>query len=176
MILLLLPLLPACALISDADYTARMDLDGDGIPRPTDCDDDDASIGAADGLFVDEDFDGYGGTAPATTCDLGNGVSAATGDCDNANAATFPGATEVCNGIDDDCDGVNDDGVEPATWYFDGDSDGYGTPFTTIVQCDQPAGYVADGSDCNDGDPTINPVTPRYPDGDGDGYSIAASS
>ncbi len=161
---------PACALISRDDYNARLDLDGDGIPRPTDCDDNDPNIGAPSGLFVDEDKDGYGGTAPATTCALGDGVSAVSGDCNDVDPTIRPGATEVCNGLDDDCDGVADNGVEPQTWYFDGDSDGYGTPFTTIVQCTQPAGYVANGSDCNDADPSVNPDTLWYPDSDGDGY------
>ena len=162
--------LAGCALISDQAFLDRMDLDGDGIPRPTDCDDDDAAIGAADGLYVDADGDGFGGTAPATTCALGDGVSATGGDCDDVDPLTFPGATEVCNGVDDDCDTVADDGVAPPTWYFDGDGDGYGTPNTTDVGCTATEGYVASGADCNDADPAINPDTLWYPDLDEDGY------
>lgn len=170
MFILLLSALSACALISDADLASRMDLDGDGVSRPTDCDDDDPNIGAADGLFVDADGDGFGGPAPATTCALGDGVSAVGGDCDDSNASIFPGVTEVCNGLDDDCDGDEDNGVEPATWYFDGDGDGFGTPLTTNVGCTAPEGYVSAGTDCNDADTTINPDTLWYPDADVDGF------
>ena len=170
MFLLPLSLLAGCALISDQALSDRMDLDGDEIPRPIDCDDDDAAIGAADGLYVDADGDGFGGPAAATTCALGDGVSAVTGDCNDADPATFPGATEVCNGLDDDCDDAADDGVEPATWYFDGDADGYGTPDTTNVGCTAPDGYVDNAEDCHDADRAINPDTLWYPDADGDDY------
>ena len=162
--------LVGCAIISDEEFDARMDLDGDEIPRPTDCDDDDAAIGAAGGLYVDADGDGYGGTAPATTCALGDGVSATGGDCDDFAPSTFPGAPEVCNFVDDDCDGEPDDGVEPTTWYFDGDGDGYGTPDRTIDDCTATEGYVASDADCDDEDSSINPDTLWYPDLDEDGY------
>ena len=97
-------------------------------------------------------------------------MSATGGDCDDVDPLTFPGATEVCNGVDDDCDTVADDGVAPPTWYFDGDGDGYGTPNTTDVGCTATEGYVASGADCNDADPAINPDTLWYPDLDEDGY------
>ncbi len=169
-ILLALSLAPACGLISTDDYNARMDLDGDGIPRPTDCDDNDATVGAPVAGFIDADADGYGVTTPASLCPADGAVAPASDDCNDGEASVHPGATEVCNGVDDDCNGTVDDGVEPPTWYFDGDSDGYGNPATTIVQCTQPTGYVASGTDCDDADPTVNPDTPWYPDVDGDGY------
>jgi hypothetical protein len=51
-------------------------------------------------LDVDEDEDGFG---------------ACTGDCDDGNPDIHPGATEVCNGLDDDCNGPADDGIPAPT-------------------------------------------------------------
>lgn len=111
-------------------------------------------------------------------------------DCNDANPAVNPGAAEVCNGVDDDCDDVVDDGVKK-TFYRDTDLDGYGTQVQTTTACSAPAGYAAQFGDCNNNDPTIYPnavevcdgkdndcdletdegVTPRwYKDNDADGY------
>ena len=64
-----------------------------------------------DGVFlVDEDGDGVGASGAVTqACFQGRGFSELSGDCDDQNAAVFPGADEICNDIDDDCDGFVDD-------------------------------------------------------------------
>ena len=72
-----------------------------------------------------------------------------------------PGALEVCNGIDDNCNGFIDSN-DPTlaggnTWHLDNDGDGYGNPMSTVEACTQPPGYVANGDDCNDGNVSINP-------------------
>jgi hypothetical protein len=66
--------------------------------------------------------------------------------------------------------------VGPKTWYKDLDGDGY-TDGTTLVSCDQPAGYVASAlpGDCNDGNAAINPATVWYLDADNDGYASATT-
>ncbi|MCA9571815.1 MAG: hypothetical protein KC656_28450, partial [Myxococcales bacterium] len=50
------------------------------------------------------------------------------GDCDDTTAAVRPGAVEVCNGQDDDCDGDVDEGAPGRSWYADDDEDGFGDP------------------------------------------------
>ncbi|MSP54087.1 MAG: hypothetical protein EXR69_00535 [Myxococcales bacterium] len=158
-----------CALVRDTDLDDRMDLDGDGGPRPDDCDDDDPAIGATGGFYVDADGDGYGGLAETDTCVLGYGRSARRDDCNDSNPAVFPGAVEVCNYYDDNCDGEVNEGQEPPSWYPDGDGDGYGSALGVAV-CEQPEGFLADDQDCDDTDAEINPDTLWYPDSDGDGY------
>ncbi|HEY4105630.1 MAG TPA: MopE-related protein, partial [Polyangiaceae bacterium] len=65
-------------------------------------------------------------------------------DCDDANADVYPGATEVCDGLDNDCNGVVDDATTAATWYFDGDMDGHVAPTAkTLSQCANPGSVAA---------------------------------
>jgi len=90
-------------------------------------------------------------------------------DCDDADQNNYPGNTEVCDGQDNDCDGLVDF-ADPSctglgTWYQDSDGDGYGNPAVTTQNCTQPQGYVSDNTDCNDSDSTIYPGAPELPDG-----------
>lgn len=72
-------------------------------------------------------------------------------DCDDAVAAVNPGAEEVCDGVDNNCDSVVDtDATDKATWYQDYDGDGLGNPAVSEEACDQPEGYVANNSDTDD--------------------------
>ena len=79
-------------------------------------------------------------------------------DCDDNNELVFPGAEEICDGLDNDCDEIVDDNATDAvTWYADADSDGFGDGSDTVASCEAPSGYIADNADCNDGDALINP-------------------
>jgi len=71
---------------------------------------DDADPGATGQIpfYRDTDGDGYGGPDVIQRCDPPSGYTANPGDCDDGNPAIHPGAIEVCNGLDDDCDGVID--------------------------------------------------------------------
>jgi Putative metal-binding motif len=63
----------------------------------------------------------------------------------------------VCNGIDDNCDGAVDEGVQ-STFYLDADGDGHGT--TPVAAC-EGAGLAAVGGDCDDTSSTVWPGAPE---------------
>ena len=142
-----------------------MDDDCDGS-----LDEDDATDATA--WYLDGDGDGYGDASDSVTaCAAPTGYTADATDCDDAAAAVNPGASEVCNGVDDDCDGATDDddasldATSTATWYADGDSDGYGDAGSTTDSCSPPSGYVADATDCDDGDSGVHPGATETCDG-----------
>ncbi|MBW2256501.1 MAG: right-handed parallel beta-helix repeat-containing protein [Deltaproteobacteria bacterium] len=87
-------------------------------------------------------------------------------DCDDEDPDVHPGASETCNDKDDDCDGtVDEDPIDPLTFYEDGDADGYGDPDgDTVEGCTAPVGYAADSTDCADDDASRNPGETEIPD------------
>ncbi len=110
--------------------------------------------------YADADGDTYGdasSSVQACTLPIPAGYVSNSTDCNDANAAVNPGATEVCNGTDDNCDTQIDEGVQ-STFYADVDGDTYGDASTSIQACTSPAGYVADNTDCDDNNAAVNPV------------------
>lgn len=89
-------------------------------------------------------------------CFDADGDGASCDDCDDADPARFPGAAEVCDGKDNDCDGTVDEGAV-TSWFVDADGDGYGNSGLALERCQAPANFVARGGDCNDSDPTTYP-------------------
>ncbi|WP_420461393.1 PKD domain-containing protein [Neolewinella sp.] len=88
------------------------DDDGDGVPDVNDCAPLDASIGAAQTYYADADGDGFGNPNSSTQlCAPAAGFVTNAADCNDANAAVNPNATEVCDGIDNNCDGRVDEGL-----------------------------------------------------------------
>jgi hypothetical protein len=138
-----------------------------------DCDDSNAMLNPATVWFKDADNDGYSDGTTLTQCGqptgykLAGNLTATTGDCRDNDATVFPGAPELCDGKDNDCDGTVDEGCETGlrTWYRDRDGDGFGKPNQRKIAVLQPRGYVANADDCNDNNPNVYPGAPELPDG-----------
>ncbi|MCB9762495.1 MAG: hypothetical protein H6739_22040 [Alphaproteobacteria bacterium] len=133
-----------------------------------DCDGETDEDDAADAAtwYADADADGYGVTRYTTTaCTQPSGYAAQSGDCDDDEAAAYPGGTETCDDVDNDCDNSTDEGVT-ATWYLDADADSYGNDNVSTQACTQPSGYVSQGGDCDDGDSGSSPAGTETCDGD----------
>ncbi|MDP2306270.1 MAG: MopE-related protein [Pseudomonadota bacterium] len=115
--------------------------------------------------YGDIDGDGYGDTTLVQeACDQPAGYVGTADDCDDAVPSVNPGATELCNGDDDDCDGTVDeaDATDASTWYADADADGWGATGSATRACAAPAGYVPDGTDCDDGRAATHPTATEY--------------
>ncbi len=99
----------------------------------------------------DKDGDDHGAIGGGTTeaCDQPTHYAASADDCDDGDAAVNPSATEVCDSVDNDCDGRVDEGVE-TTWYQDDDGDGQGRAGVSTTACSAPSGYVSNADDCYD--------------------------
>jgi len=80
-------------------------------------------------------------------------------ECDDTNPLIFPGAEEHCDNIDNDCNGAVDDGsFGEASWFWDGDLDGYGTADIVQTGCVPELGFVGNDEDCDDSDASVNPI------------------
>lgn len=210
------PILPGCTLggspcLSAADGDDR---DPSVNPRAREvCENalDDNSDGRTDEedcktcFFLDGDQDGYGVSGEATPCKAapeGAFTARRAGDCDDRHPDVHPGMAEVCNGLDDDCDGLTDEvgAVGCTTYHFDHDGDGWGSGTAAQCRCSAGSGYVGLSGDCDDQDPGAHPgaeevcngrdddcdgvvdqagcpgCTAYYLDGDGDGYGVAGQS
>lgn len=193
----------SCALVTEADFSKRLDPDGDGVDLSTDCDSTKAQVGEAQEWFFDEDGDGYGDASIANFfCDTPEeGWVLSSTDCDDTNAEINLAAIEICDGVDNNCDNVIDDVQADASqevggtlYYLDDDNDGFGDDGQVIQACTQPEGYVETAGDCDDASPQTYPQAqelcdnldnncdgfidndaeiPMYLDMDGDGYTTS---
>ncbi len=177
-----------------------------GLDDDCDGETDEEAIGCRD-FFQDLDQDGAGSDVVECLCAADPDASftaAAGGDCDDLDETARPGAEEVCDGVDNDCDDRTDEGAAEGciSHYFDGDGDGFGSDesrclcgpdeaakFTTIVKGDcndnklevnPDAQEACNGydDDCNgviDGQDAAGCTTFAY-DGDGDGWGDLANT
>lgn len=122
-----------------------------------DCDSD-IDEGVLTTYYPDSDGDNYGdGSLPSEFCIQPLGYTENNGDCDDNVYAINPGATEVCDEVDNNCDFMIDEGVT-TTYYSDYDMDNFGDAAVFLESCSAPGGYVTDNTDCNDSNPAINPL------------------
>ncbi|MBU3728634.1 MAG: hypothetical protein FGM37_05225, partial [Phycisphaerales bacterium] len=118
-------------------------------------------------FYPDGDGDGFGrdaNTIMACATSSQPGYVTTGGDCDDANDQINPGATEACNGVDDDCDGAQDEGALQ-TFFRNFDGDGFGDSYVSQQACSAPTGYVAVPGDCDDMRTDTYPGAPELCDG-----------
>lgn len=164
--------------------TGPLDADGDGHASDADCDDTDADVfpGAdercnavdddCDGMvdeepidgptwYVDGDGDGFGADPSSVqSCDAPGRAVGTNGDCDDADATVYPGAVEVCDDQDDDCDGdVDEEAADALACVPDGDGDGYSAEGEPQSCCALEAGWAEPGEeeDCDDDSRAVHP-------------------
>ena len=117
-----------------------------------------------------------------------DGYAAGIDDCDDRHADVNPTAIEICDGVDNDCDGEIDgaDAADATIYYPDEDGDGWGNDASPIPSCEALTDVVLEGGDCDDGDAASYPGASEVCDGedndcdgaadedfdvDGDGYA-----
>jgi hypothetical protein len=158
-----------------------------GAPDETDCDDADATVyldapeacdlldndcdGEVDEGVVNEDYytdadgDGFGDPADfvVNDCVAPAGAVGNAEDCDDTDPDVSPAEREICDGVDNDCDGeVDADARDAVEFYLDDDADGYGLETDSTMLCTGTGSYTAVlPGDCDDSDGDIYPGAPE---------------
>ncbi len=131
---------------------------GDGIDNDCNGKTDEPGAGGCTNWYQDNDIDGYGTGVPSTENCLcnnpGAGYSNNGGDCNDFNASIHPGGVEICDNIDNNCNGQTDEsGSKGCTvFYHDLDGDGFGNPNDSACLCKskQTSEWILQAADCDD--------------------------
>jgi uncharacterized protein YkwD len=114
--------------------------------RDNDCDG--ATDEGAQRLYPDVDNDGFGASRGSIqSVNPVQGYVADNTDCDDNNSSIFPGARELFDSADNNCNGTIDEGFTSREYFRDADGDGYGDPTDSVVDVEIPAGYVTNNTD-----------------------------
>ncbi|MFT6395479.1 MAG: streptogramin lyase [Bradymonadia bacterium] len=119
-------------------------------------------------LWPDADGDDYGDAFSASvySCDPIEGFVDSNTDCDDVLHTVNPLASERCNGRDDDCNGLLDDGAgDTRAYYPDADGDGYGVSTGPVQACELPLNFATESGDCDDRFSDDNPLAAEVCDG-----------
>lgn len=173
------------------DNNCNGDIDTDAIDKNT--------------FYADVDDDGFGdGNTAESHCTAPEGFVSNDVDCNDEDEGIYPTAVEICDGLDNNCDGTIDQDASDRERYFeDADGDGFGNGDESVLSCTALENYVLVDGDCNDDvtddlAPFINPDMPEvcdefdnncdeivdtdaidrmvlYEDSDGDGFGISTS-
>ena len=181
-----------CADTNAAINPGAKEICGNTVDENCSGSDNDEGASGCKVYFIDKDKDGYGASASGSKCICkpeGDYVGTQGGDCDDTNNLVNKGATEICDGVDNNCDGTKDEGC-------DNDGDGYCD--SNMATIGKPPVCPNGGGDCKDTVKAINPgakeicgdgidnncsgdesdaggdqCTDFFYDGDGDGFGVS---
>jgi hypothetical protein len=163
-------LLVACGDKEPAEETHDSAEDTDGAdPSGDDThsgSDDDTGASGDDTAPPGDDTGDVGDDTGSSPADNDGDGFDVTADCDDGDPAVNPDADEVCDEIDNDCDGAidtEDDSLIPE-WYVDFDGDAYGDEGRPVTTCEEAEGIAPVGGDCDDTDADIHPGAPELCD------------
>ena len=148
-----------CAPLDAAIFTGADEVcDG----KDNNCDGivDEAGAQGCTDYFADQDWDGHGAGDPHCLClPSAQYKAVAADDCNDLNPWSFPGATEMCDGVDNDCDvDVDENGATGCNWFFaDPDGDGFGSG-DPVCSCAAPGnGWAVMPGDCDEESSDVHP-------------------
>ena len=172
--------------VNESSVDNFVDADNDGYFSDEDCDDLDGLVypgaeeicdsvdnncdgqvdeGVTNLFYLDQDGDGFGLTADSIeACDAPENYVPNDNDCNDENEMVYPSAVEVCDEIDNNCDGEIDEDYS-GIWYADVDGDGFGNPDIMTDGCQPDPSWVENNEDCDDQNSLIHPEMEEICDG-----------
>ncbi len=139
-----------CQFVYDESFEVCNGLDDDGDGNI------DENLGYVQ--YQDNDNDEFGNPDQSVnSCFALVGYVTNNLDCDDNNTVVHPDNSEYCDHIDNNCDGVIDEGLTWNNYYADIDLDGFGNTLAMVEACIAPDNFILQPGDCNDDISSINP-------------------